>query len=64
MKIKVVGLGCPNCDKLEQMIFRVMAESNIAGDVEHVRDLAEVANYGLLPTPALVININSNAFRR
>ena len=44
MKIKVVGPGWPNCDKLEQMIFRVMAESNIAGDVEQVRDLAEIAN--------------------
>ena len=54
--MKILGPGCPNCDKLEQMIFRVMAESNIAGEVEHVRDLAEIANYGLVPTPALVIN--------
>ena len=56
LEVKILGPGCPNCDKLEQMIFRVMAESNIAGDVEHVRDLAEIANYGLVPTPALVIN--------
>ena len=56
LEVKILGPGCPNCDKLEQMIFRVMADSNIAGDVEHVRDLAEIANYGLVPTPALVIN--------
>ena len=56
LEVKILGPGCPNCDKLEQMIFRVMAESNIAGEVEHVRDLAEIANYGLVPTPALVIN--------
>jgi small redox-active disulfide protein 2 len=56
LEVKILGPGCPNCDKLEHMIFRVMADSNIAGDVEHVRDLAEIANYGLVPTPALVIN--------
>ena len=56
LEVKILGPGCPNCDKLEQMIFRVMADSNMAGDVEHVRDLAEIANYGLVPTPALVIN--------
>ncbi len=54
LEVKILGPGCPNCEKLEQMIFRVMADSNIAGDVEHVRDLAEIANYGLVPT--LVIN--------
>jgi hypothetical protein len=56
LEVKILGPGCPNCEKLEQMVFRVMANSNMAGDVEHVRDLAEIANYGLVPTPALVIN--------
>ena len=56
LEVKILGPGCPNCEKLEQMIFRVMAESTIAGDVEHVKDLAEIANHGLVPTPALVIN--------
>jgi small redox-active disulfide protein 2 len=56
LEVKILGPGCPNCDKLEQIIFRVMADSNIAGEVEHVRDLAEIANYGLVPTPALLIN--------
>jgi small redox-active disulfide protein 2 len=56
LEVKILGPGCPNCDKLEQMVFRVMGDSSIAGDVEHVRDLAEIADYGLVPTPALVIN--------
>jgi len=56
LEVKILGPGCPNCEKLEQMVFKVMADSNIAGDVEHVRDLAEMANYGIIPTPALVIN--------
>jgi small redox-active disulfide protein 2 len=56
LEVKILGPGCPNCEKLEQMVYKVMADSNIAGEVEHVRDMAEIANYGILPTPALVIN--------
>jgi small redox-active disulfide protein 2 len=56
LEVKILGPGCPNCEKLEQMLYKVMGEANIAGDVEHVRDLAEIANYGLVLTPALVIN--------
>ena len=56
LEVKILGPGCPNCEKLEQMVYKVMADSNIAGDVEHVRDMAEIANYGIVLTPALVIN--------
>jgi len=56
LEVKILGPGCPNCQKLEQIVYKVMADSNIVGDVEHVRDVAEMANYGLVPTPALVIN--------
>ena len=56
LEVKILGPGCHNCEKLEQMVYRVMADSNIAGDVEHVRDMAEIANYGIVPIPALVIN--------
>ena len=56
LEVKILGPGCPNCEKLEQMVFKVMTDFNIAGDVKHVRDLTEIANYGLVPTPALVIN--------
>lgn len=38
------------------MVFKLIADSNIAGDVKQVRELAEMANYGIVPTPALVIN--------
>ena len=56
LEVRILGPGCPNCEKLEQMVFSVMADSGITGDVEHVRDLEAIANYGLVPTPALVIN--------
>ncbi|MCG6916160.1 MAG: thioredoxin family protein [Deltaproteobacteria bacterium] len=56
LEVKILGPGCPNCDKLEQMVYKVMADEGMAGNVEHVRDLREIASYGLVATPALVIN--------
>ena len=56
LEVKVLGPGCPNCDKLEQMVYQVMEAENIVGSVEHVRDLKEIASYGVVGLPALVIN--------
>ena len=56
LEVRVLGPGCPNCDKLEHMVYRVMTAEGIAGDVEHVKDLNKIAAYGMVATPALVIN--------
>jgi small redox-active disulfide protein 2 len=55
-QIKVLGSGCPSCDKLEQDLMAVMAELNLPADLEHVRDVKEIACYGVMGSPALVIN--------
>ncbi|MBN1104161.1 MAG: thioredoxin family protein [Deltaproteobacteria bacterium] len=56
MEIKVLGPGCAQCDRLEQELMSVMSESGIAADVEHVRDIKEIGKYGVMGTPALIIN--------
>jgi hypothetical protein len=56
LEIKVLGSGCPCCDDLEQDLMAVMTEMNLAADIEHVTDPAEIGNYGVTGTPALVIN--------
>ena len=56
LEVRVLGPGCPNCDKLEQMVYTVMTSEGIAGDVEHIKDLNKIAAYGMVATPALVIN--------
>jgi small redox-active disulfide protein 2 len=56
LDVKILGPGCPNCDRLEQMVYKVMADGGIVGNVEHVTDLKEIASYGLVAPPALVIN--------
>ncbi|MGA7145459.1 MAG: thioredoxin family protein [Desulfobacterales bacterium] len=56
LEIKVLGVGCPRCEKLEQDLMAMMAELNIAAGLEHVRDPIEIANYGVMGSPALIIN--------
>ncbi len=56
VQIRVLGPGCPSCDKLEQELMAVMAELNLPADLEHVRDVKEIACYGVMGNPALVIN--------
>ena len=54
--IRVLGPGCYACEKLEQDVKVILAELNIAANVEHVRDINEIASYGMIGTPSLVIN--------
>jgi len=56
LEIKVLGPGCPRCDKLEQDLMAMMAELNIAAGLEHVRDPVEIASYGVMGSPTLIIN--------
>jgi small redox-active disulfide protein 2 len=56
IQIKVLGPGCPSCDKLEQDLMAVMSELNLSADLDHVRDVKEIACYGVMGSPALVIN--------
>jgi small redox-active disulfide protein 2 len=56
IQIKVLGPGCPECDRLERDLMAVMTELNIPADLDHVRDIKEIACYGVMGNPALVIN--------
>jgi len=56
LEIKILGPGCYECDRMEEFAKTILSETGIAADVEHVRDPGEIAQYGLVATPALVIN--------
>jgi hypothetical protein len=56
LEIKVLGPGCPRCEKLEQDLMSTMAELNIAAGFEHVRDPLEISNFGVIGMPSLIIN--------
>jgi len=56
VEIRVLGAGCPQCDRLETMTLEILAELGEAADVLHVRDSQAIAEFGLVAVPALVIN--------
>ena len=56
LEIKILGPGCARCDKLEQNVRSLLTEMNIPAEVRHVRDLTAIAEYGVMGTPALVVN--------
>ncbi len=56
VRIQVLGPGCFNCDRMEQIIREVLAELKIPGDLSHVTDPVEIAKFGVLGVPVLVIN--------
>jgi small redox-active disulfide protein 2 len=56
VNIKVVGSGCANCQKLEQLCKEAVAESRIDATVEKVTDFKKFAELGIFMTPGLIIN--------
>ncbi len=56
MKIKILGPGCKNCEKLQQEVKNALAELNIPADVEKIEDTNKIMEYDVFMTPALVIN--------
>lgn len=56
LHIKVVGTGCPNCQKLEALCNEVISESNLNAEIEKVTDVNQFADLGIFMTPGLVVN--------
>lgn len=54
--IKVLGPGCSRCESLTASVMNVLEELKLAADLEHVRDMMEIARFGVMGTPALVVN--------
>lgn len=56
LTIKVLGSGCANCKRVEQIAQKVVVDLSIEAQVIKVTDYAEIMKYNLLATPGLVIN--------
>ena len=57
MIIKVLGSGCANCVRLEANVKEALAASGILdATVEKVTDYADIAAYGIMSTPGLVVD--------
>jgi small redox-active disulfide protein 2 len=56
MKLKVLGPGCVKCKKLYEATQDAVEKAGVAAKVSKVEDLAQIMKYGVLSTPALVID--------
>lgn len=56
MQIKILGSGCPKCNRLEQLTREAVAELGLQANFEHVREMGAIMAYPVLSTPALVID--------
>ncbi len=56
MLIEILGPGCVKCQKLEEITKQAVNELGIDAFINHVRDFQSIANYGVMVTPALVVD--------
>jgi len=56
LEIKVLGEGCTVCDSLENKVMTVLTDMGLPADLEHIRNKAEILEYGVKGTPALIVN--------
>lgn len=56
MKIEVLGMGCPKCHTLEANVKEALKKLNMEAEVVKVTELPKIMSYGVMTTPALVID--------
>ena len=56
MKIEVLGVGCPKCKQLTVNVEAAVKELNIAAEISKVTDIDKIVEYGVMMTPALVVD--------
>lgn len=56
LSVKVLGPGCANCKRLEQMVNRAISDLAITADVQKITDYGDIMRYNVISTPGLVIN--------
>lgn len=56
LSIKVLGPGCANCRKLEEIAREAVAATGVEAEITKVTDMEQIIAYDVLKTPGLVIN--------
>lgn len=64
MIIKILGMGCANCKKLYELAEEGALDLNIDVTFEKVEDIKKIMSYGIMRTPALVINEKVKVYGR
>ena len=56
MEIKILGPGCPKCKTLDKITREVVEKNGINASITKVEDIMEIMKYGVMSTPALVVD--------
>ena len=56
MKIEILGTGCPKCKKLNELTEEAVNELVVSAEIIKVTDINKIIDYGVMMTPALVID--------
>ena len=56
MKIEILGTGCPKCQKLYENVSEAVSLTGVDAEIIKVTKLSEISGYGVMITPALVID--------
>lgn len=56
MDIKILGGGCKNCKKLKEVVEQYLDENGKEYTIEEVTEMADIVSYGVIQTPALVVD--------
>jgi len=56
MKIEILGTGCVKCHKLDELVRATVKETGVDAEVSKVEDIKKIMGYGVMTTPALVID--------
>lgn len=56
MNIKILGTGCPNCQKLEANTKKALEELKMEASVEKITDIGKIMEYNVMSMPVLVVD--------
>lgn len=56
MKIEILGTGCAKCHKLDELVRATVKETGVSAEITKVEDIKKIMGYGVMTTPALVID--------
>ncbi len=56
MEIKVLGPGCANCHKMEELAKQAVKDLGVNAEVIKITDIGDIARHGILSTPGLIVN--------
>jgi small redox-active disulfide protein 2 len=64
MNIKILGTGCPNCQKLEANTKQALEELKMKVKIEKITEIQDIMSYGVMGMPALVVNEKVKVYGR